>query len=530
MLSVVTAQEMQMADKAAIEQLHIGQTRLMELAGRECLRIIKESLQKESLAGCSFLVVCGKGNNGGDGFVLARHLLNMEASVDLVLLYPESLLQGVNREGLTILEAYKEHEANMRIFKSHDEALPFVAETLYDALIDAITGTGLRLSEPGMSLASPLSGGIELINTIRERTNALTIAVDLPSGLDATSGFSATPFIKADVTVTMAFLKRGLYLNEGPECCGDVQVAEISIPPFLIEPSSCMLIDREFAAEQFLLRESNSAKHTNGKVLIIAGSQTEQNSMLGAAILCVKAALKTGAGYICVSLPISLAGAMHTAIPEVVVIGRDIAAIAEKAHWADAVLIGCGLGRDESSLELVRELLANSIVTSKKLILDADALYALPVIGMTDALRQCRDVLLTPHYGEFSRLCKIPIEIIKTNPIDTAKNFSVLHGLTVLLKGTPTIITGKKGTALINTSGTEALATAGSGDVLSGMIAALVAKGVSPVNAAASAAWFHGRAGDLASDVASLVSAGMVVDTIQEAIGEIFEREENHDS
>ena len=526
MLSVVTAQEMQIADKAAIEQLHIGETRLMELAGRECLRIIKESLQKESLAGCSFLVVCGKGNNGGDGFVLARQLLNMDASVDLLLLYPESLLKGINREGLTILEAYKEHEASLRIFKSHDEALPFVAETRYDALIDAITGTGLRLSEQGMALASPLSEGIELINTIRDRTNALTIAVDIPSGLDATTGFSATPVIMVDETVTMAFLKRGFYLNEGPDCCGEVHVAEISIPRFLIEPSSCMLIDQEFAAEQFILRETNSAKHTNGKVLIIAGSQTDKNSMLGAAILSVKAALKTGAGYVCVSLPISLAGAMHTAIPEAVVIGRDIAAIAEKAHWADAILIGCGLGRDESSIELVRELLANSIVTSKKLILDADALYALSVIGMADALRQCRDVVLTPHYGEFSRLSALPIERIATDPIETAKSFAVLYGVTVLLKGMPTVITGKIGPALLNTSGTEALATAGSGDVLSGMIAALAAKGASAINAAASAAWFHGRAGDLASDVASLVSAGMVVDSIQQAIGEIFEREE----
>ena len=530
MLSVVTAQEMQMADKAAIEQLHIGETRLMELAGRECLRIIQETLQKEFFTEITFLVVCGKGNNGGDGFVLARHLLNMGASVDLLLLYPESLLQGVNREGLTTLKAYKEHEANLRIFKSHDEALPFVAETLYDALIDAITGTGLRLSEPGMALASPLSEAIELINTIRDRTNAHTIAIDIPSGLDATTGFSTTPVIMADVTVTMAFLKRGFYLNEGPDCCGEVHVAEISIPRFLIEPSSCMLIDQEFAAEHFLLRESASAKHTNGKVLIIAASQTTQSSMLGAAILSVKAALKTGAGYVCVSLPITLAGAMHTAIPEAVVIGRDIAAIAEKARWADAILIGCGLGRDESSIELVRELLANSIVTSKKLILDADALYALSVIGIADALRQCSDVLLTPHYGEFHRLTALPIEKIAADPIETAKSFATLHAVTVLLKGTATVIAGMEGPILLNTSGTEALATAGSGDVLSGMIVAMAAKGAALFDAAASATWFHGRAGDLASDVASLVSAGMVVDTIQEAIGEIFEREENHDS
>jgi hydroxyethylthiazole kinase-like uncharacterized protein yjeF len=526
MLSVVTAQEMQRADKAAIERLHIGETRLMELAGRECLRIIGETLQKESLSCTSFLVICGKGNNGGDGFVLARHLLNMEASVDLVLLYPESMLKGVNREGLTILEAYKEHEANLRIFKSHDEALPFVAETTYDALIDAITGTGFRLSEPGMAIVSPLSEGIELINTIRDKTSALTIAIDLPSGLDASTGFSATPAIMADVTVTMAFLKRGFYLNEGPECCGEVHVAEISIPRFLIEPSSCFLTDSDFAAEQFLLREHASAKHTNGKVLIIAGSQTAQSSMLGAAILSVKAALKTGAGYVCVSLPISLAGAMHTAIPEAVVIGRDIAAIVEKAHWADAILIGCGLGRDKDAIDFMEKLFNCSDITTKKLILDADALYALSCIGMSEMLCRCPDILLTPHYGEFNRLCEIPVEKIAADPIETASNFARHHSVNVLLKGNPTIIAGAEGPILLNTSGTEALASAGSGDVLSGMIAALAAKGADLFNAAGAAAWFHGRAGDLANDVASLVSSGMVADAIPLAIQEIFETEQ----
>ena len=142
MLPVVTAREMQRADKAAIEQLHIGETRLMELAGCECVRIIRETLNRnESLAGTSFLVVAGKGNNGGDGFVIARHLLNLDASVDVVLLYPEEVLNGVNREGLDTLKAYSKYTPNIRIFASHNEAQPYVGETSYNILIDAITGT-----------------------------------------------------------------------------------------------------------------------------------------------------------------------------------------------------------------------------------------------------------------------------------------------------------------------------------------------------------------------------------------------------
>ena len=527
MLPVVTAPEMQKADKAAIETLHIGETRLIELAGRECLRIIGEHLQTDSFSGTSFLVVCGKGNNGGDGFVLARHLLNLEASVDIVQLYPKAELQGINCDGLTILETYREHTTNLRIFTSCDDALPYIAGTSYDGLIDAITGTGLRLTKPGTELPSPLCDGIELINTLHENTGAVTIAIDIPSGLDATTGLSAAPSIMADVTVTMAFLKRGFYLNDGPDCCGEVNVAEISIPRFLLPSPSCLMIDQEFASEHFILRDPSSAKHTNGKVLIIAGSQTDGASMAGAAILSARAALKTGAGYICVSVPISLANTIHLAIPEAVVIGRDIATILEKASWVDVILIGCGLGRDQNSINLVRKLLTCSEITEKKLILDADALYAISSTGLSEALSICKKALLTPHYGEFSRLSDIPIEMIAADPIETAQQFASSHRVSVLLKGNPTVIAGgKDGTTLLNTSGTEALATAGSGDVLSGMIAALAAKGGDLFNTAAAAAWFHGRAGDLASDIASLVSSGMVVDTIQQAIEEIFAREE----
>ncbi|MEI6846607.1 MAG: NAD(P)H-hydrate dehydratase [Chlorobiaceae bacterium] len=528
MLPVITASEMQKADKAAIEQLHIGETRLMELAGCECVRIITEKLQKDSLKGCSFLVISGKGNNGGDGFVIARHLLNHEASVDLILLYPEAMLKGVNREGFAILEAYKTYSTPLRIFKSHDEALPFIAETSYNALIDAITGTGLRLSEESMVLAAPLSSGIELLNTIRERCQTLTIAVDVPSGLDATTGLAATPVVAADATVTMAFLKTGFFLNDGPECCGEVRVAEISIPSFLVEPSSCLLTNAEFAAEQFNLRNSSSGKHTNGKVLIIAGSHSEQSSMLGAAILAGKGALKTGAGYICMSIPLALAGAMHAALPEVVVIGRDIAAITEKARWADTILIGCGLGRDRNTVDLVQRLLITKDITEKKLILDADALYALSCIGIDILSNVSGEVLLTPHYGELSRLSGIPTEQIVTDPIQAAGAYASRHTVNLLLKGNPTVIAKPVGPVLLNTSGTEALATAGTGDLLSGMIAAIAAKGTTLFNASAAAAWFHGRAGDLASEVSSLVSANMVADAIQLAIGEIFEITEHH--
>ncbi len=526
MLPVLTALEMQSADKAAIEQLHIGETRLMELAGSETVRVILETLDRESLDGLLFLVVCGKGNNGGDGFVIARHLLNLGASVDLLLLYPQSALKGINRDGLTTLEAYMEYTLNLRIFRSHEEALPFVGETAYDALIDAITGTGLRIEAQGSELPAPLSDGIELINSIRERTEAVTIAVDLPSGLDATTGFAAFPVVEADATATMAFLKTGFYLNDGPEVSGELHICEISIPPFLVDAPAALLGDEAFAAESFILRERTSAKHSNGRVLIIAGSESSEGSMLGAAILAAKGALQSGAGYVALSIPPALSGAIHVAVPEAVVISRDLSAIIEKARWADAILIGCGLGRDAAALSLVSTLLGEEEITSKKLILDADALYALAQSGSSGLPQSAADILITPHYGEFSRLCGDTVNAIASDPIVSARNYASLHGLNVLLKGSPTVIAAPQGQVILNTSGTEALATAGSGDVLSGMIAAFAAKGAGLRDAAAAAAWFHGRAGDLASDVASLVSAGMIVEGIRKSLEEIFEIEE----
>ncbi|NTU96710.1 MAG: NAD(P)H-hydrate dehydratase [Chlorobiaceae bacterium] len=523
MQPVLTATEMQNADKAAIESLRIGEARLMELAGRECVRVICKTLDRRDLDGTVFLVVCGKGNNGGDGFVITRHLLNIGASVDLVLLYPEESLSGINSEGFGMLLAYGSLQENLRIFRSHDEALPFVAETTYDVLVDAMTGTGFRLSSDKEQLSGPLSHGIELLNNIRERSQAMTVAVDIPSGLDATSGFSAIPCVIADVTVTMAFLKTGFFLNDGPRSCGETEIAEISIPRFLVEPAGCLLVDAEFAASRFILREPSSAKHTNGKVLIVAGSRTENSSMLGAAILSAKAAVKTGAGYVCVSIPTELSDAMHASVPEAIVIGRKLETVIEKALWADAIVIGCGLGRDAETVRFTDALLSSEEIAGKKLIIDADALHSLSGRGLPLATEQYSDVLLTPHYGELSRLCGLSSDAIAANPIETARDVALRYSVSLLLKGNPTVLASAEGSVLLCTSGTEALAAAGSGDVLSGMIAAIAAKGADLRDAGAAAAWFHGRAGDLADDVSSLVSSGMVIDSIHAAIHEVFE-------
>jgi len=527
MLPVVTAAEMSHADKAAITGLSIGESRLMEIAG---LRFA-DSLISE-LPGIGFddencyLVVCGKGNNGGDGFVAARHLLNLGSSVDLVLLYPSSALSETNREALSILEAYLDHTDTLRIFRSVTEALPFVMESRYDGLIDAILGTGLKTDGRHTALADPVRDGIALLNALREQSGAFVAAVDVPSGLDATSGIAADPAVTADMTVTMAFMKTGFFLNDGPRLSGDIRTAEISIPEFLLEDSVGRLIDREYAAEHYCLRHISGAKHLNGKVLVIAGSQSPQSSMLGAALLSVKAAVRAGAGYVCASLPAASMSVMHTTVPEAIVVNQDMDSVLEKIRWADAVLIGCGLGRESGTIQFIRELLGKPEMSAKKLVIDADALYAIAETGMLRENLTLSNAVLTPHYGELSRLIGIPAEKIAEDPINIAKEFAAQYGVNILLKGNSTVLADHEGRLLLNDSGTEALSTAGSGDVLAGMIAAIAAKGAPIFDAAASAAWFHGRAGDLADDVSSLVSAVGILDAIPAAIHEIFEHEE----
>jgi len=200
--------------------------------------------------------------------------------------------------------------------------------------------------------------------------------------------------------------------------------------------------------------------------------------------------------------------------------------IIEKAKWADAIVIGCGLGRSEEAQELVETLLCTPEIASKKLVLDADALYAIAERNLFNRVTALEDAVLTPHAGECSRLSGLSVEDIMLSPIDTARMLAEEWNANLLLKGTPTFVAAPSGMVLISNSGTEALASAGTGDVLSGMIGALAAKGLDTHEAAAAAAWLHGRAGDLASNVSSLVSSVDVLQAIPQAVLELFESEE----
>ncbi|ARM30998.1 NAD(P)H-hydrate dehydratase [Prosthecochloris sp. HL-130-GSB] len=528
MKPILTGEEMALADRGAIEKLHTSETRLMELAGREASVIISDMVSpgSSSLDECSFLLVCGKGNNGGDGFVLARHLLNKGAAVDVLLLYPSPLLRDINRDGLAILEAYLPCYPGLRIFSSEEEALPYTAEQQYSAIIDAVLGTGLHLERNDTPLRDPVKAGIELINSYRTRTGSPVISLDLPSGLDATSGYASKPSVQADATITMAYKKTGFFFNSGPVLAGEVHTAEISIPECIVPPTCCRETDIGYASRCFPLRSPSSAKHTNGKVLVIAGSSSTTSSMTGAAILSTRAALACGAGYVCTSVPSEARTAIHTSVPAATVVSRERDILEEKIAWADAIVLGCGLGRTEMDRSLVTSLLSDPVMKKKKLVLDADALFAIASERLPLHEANLEDAVLTPHAGEFSRLSGLDTGIITSWPLEYLKEFSSDNKVSILLKGNPTLVASPDGTLHLNSSGTEALATAGTGDILAGMIGAFAARGLSAFDAASVAAWFHGRAGDLAGDISSLVTAEQVLDTISKAIEEIFSIEE----
>ncbi len=539
MRKVLTAQEMREVDYDAVVKLRITEKQLMELAGKESCNIL---LQKYgNLAGKSFLLLCGKGNNGGDGIVLSRHLVNAGAKVDLVYLCPTSLLKQDGAATLKILSQYMSYTDRLRAVEA-DEMIPaFVIETKYDFVIDAILGTGYKrtdhprgikrreennpflpkISEEALTEPAPLpvelqqelrpalspliKDAILLINEKGASEGATVIAIDIPTGVDGTSGEVDEVAVEADLTIALGFLKTGFFFGKGRECAGEVVVADISIPEFLTKDEHCNLIDEEFVGAHLPLRLPNSAKHENGKVLAIVGSQTEQSSMMGAALMAIRAAVKMGAGYVCASVPPSAFNTVHLAIPEAVLIGQDEKQIYERARWADAILIGCGLGRTPERQAFIARLLTAPDFQDKKLVIDADALYTIAELGLLEQLKLSQ-ALLTPHLGEFERLTGIDAEEVDADRLYFVREFVKRYAVGLLLKGAPTLIAAN-GKLYLNNTGTAALATAGTGDVLAGMIVSLAAQGLAIDVAAAIAAYLHGEAGKTAEEEVGMVSA-----------------------
>jgi NAD(P)H-hydrate epimerase len=508
---VVAAEEMSEIDRYTISEIGIPGRVLMENAGRAATEII---LQKwPELIGQRIAVVCGKGNNGGDGLVVARCLSEKGAACSVFLLGTKSEGRGDALANLQVAE-----KLGLSIFEVTDESqLPDFST--YFLLVDAILGTGSRGGLDGL-----LAQAVERMNA----SGSPIIALDLPTGVNTNTGEVNGPCIRASVCVTFGAAKRGLLFSPGREYAGELHVAEIGFPNRAIEAANIQTRRLDEATMRAWLpqRAPDAFKNRVGQILVIAGSQ----GFGGAARLASLAALRAGAGLVVLATPASLVPAVEGGAAEVIklalpeekgAVSLDAKfALAERLEWANVVAIGPGLGTEAGAQTLVKHVLSTF---QKPIVLDADGLNVL--VSHPERIREASGpVILTPHPGELARLIDVSREEIKKNPIEMARQVAAGLRQTLVLKGAPTVIASAGGEVLINSTGNAGMATAGSGDVLTGLIAGLLGQmphddPASLLRAAALGVYLHGLAGDCGRDTLGEWSmlAGDILNSIPNA-------------
>lgn len=512
MIPLLTSSQMRSLDAHAIEEIGIPGMVLMENAARSVIEEIEQRF--EDVEFLSAAVVCGPGNNGGDGFAIARHLHLRGSDVDVFLVCDPAELKGDALTNYKLLEPI-----GLDPIPWNDDEEVSLAE--YDLVIDALFGTGTVRKPEGNSLRA-----IEAIND----SPALVIAVDVPSGVDATTGEVPGAAVFADVTVTFQCAKSGLVLPPGRDYVGDLVVAPISIPEKedVLAAVPFGLPEDDDVFERLPVRPRDAHKGDFGNLLVVAGSR----GMSGAARLVGMAALRTGAGLVKVATPESIRAEVASYSPEIMTIGLPetqtgtiaasaLATLKPYVEWADVIALGPGFGQHEETARFLEAFLS----VGKPLVIDADALNLIAAHKLLPKLPV--ETVLTPHPGEFDRLAAHKHENFHERA-RAARDFAKEHHLALLLKGAPTICFDAAGFGMINPTGNPGLATAGSGDVLTGIVAALRAQGLSAHASAWVGAYLHGRAADLAVDdvgEASLV-AGDVIEYLPDAFTSLEEDED----
>lgn len=407
-------------------------------------------------------LLCGNGNNGGDGFVLAKFLYEHGADVTVIL--PSGKPQTDNA-----IYYYRDLPSDIKISTDHDRD--------FDIIIDAVFGIGLN-----REMSDKMNQLFSKINA----SDAIKIAIDIPSGIEADSGKALGIAFKADITVTFIALKPCFLLPEGSDYCGEVIVTDIGVNPI-------GFAYKTIEKPVFPKRRHNSHKGDYGTALLICGSY----GMAGAAILAAKAALRSGLGIAKCVIEESIYQAFTCAIPEAVCIPvkensvPDIPSLTEKST---ALLFGCGSSKNEKTAEMLKNILSFCKIP---IVLDADGINML--CDCIELLRKSKaPIIITPHPAEMARLCNKTVKEVEENRVETAKNFAQKHGCIVILKGANTIVALPDGNISFNTTGNPGMATGGSGDVLAGITVSLLAQGLPPADAAKAAVFLHGKAADKA--------------------------------
>lgn len=490
-LPVLTAEGMQAADRWTIETFGVPGFTLMESAGRAAVDAMER--RYDALTGKRVAVFCGKGNNGGDGLVVARVLHARGVRVHVVLTAEKGLTQNT-AQNLQLLRTLRDEsdDGSVEIATYSPERLASLRADIY---VDALLGIGLT-----SDLREPILNMVNWLN----RQPEPTVAIDVPTGLNCDTGEMLGAAIRADLTVTMGALKTGLLLGDGPTVSGSVEVAEIGIPAFLIERAlqgyGGARLTSDAAIRRWLPHRSHGAhKYSVGMALVVGGS----HGLTGAPTMSSTAAARSGAGAVVCACQEDIQSVLAVKMTEVMTLGlpasksggieteRAMEVLGHRLEQAKALLVGPGLGRHPDTQSFVRWLLQE---TSLPVVIDADGLNALE--GHTELLKQHAggNWIVTPHAGEFKRLAGSDVDLSDRTRV--ARHYAAEWNCVLILKGMPSVIACPDGRVFINGTGNPALATAGTGDVLSGMCAGLLAQGLPPDRAAVCALHVGGAAAD----------------------------------
>lgn len=510
---VVTVEQMRALEQRAMDEYNIPGILLMENAGIAVTKEVEAILEKEKSSN-RVAVFAGKGNNGGDAFVVARHLMNHHYDVRMFLLCRPEEIQGdalvnwqiLRKMGLRYQMVLGDRDLNVARVGLINSAL----------VVDGIFGTGFHGEMPAIDK--------EMIRLINE-SNRPVVAIDVPSGVNANTGAIGDICVHSTKTVTMALPKVGLYLEPATTYVGELIIGDISLPESLLENTGMQreVLDKEFAQTWLPQRALTSHKGDFGHVLLVGASK----GLNGSAILAAKGILKSGAGLLTAAVPKQLADVFAVALPEAMTMRMNCSATGTIAAAGieemvarlenKTLVIGPGLGRSEDSEQIVLRLLEK---IQKPAVIDADGLYVLKNhLPLLKELKQT--VILTPHPGELAYLIDKTPEYVQQNRLQVAEAFAKEYGVVLVLKGARTIIANKEGRVFINPTGNAGLATGGSGDLLAGIIGGLLAQKINPTVSAALGVYLHGYAADLAcadlgqwsmlpSDVAEYLAKAMV--------------------
>lgn len=496
-MKVVTSAQMREMDKTVIEEYGVPSLLLMENAA---LRVVEEIVRRYSpIAGKKVGVVCGKGNNGGDGLAVARHLCARYGAKVIVFLAEGD--QGLSPDAAAQLKMARGFELSIQTAGEGGALGAGLASC--DLVIDSVLGTGI--------LGDPRADAARAIDAINQAGKPV-IAVDIPSGLNSDNGRAGNPTIKASVTVTFALSKIGLHLYPGLDCAGEVVVGDIGYPRAVQDApdvascvTDCGVIARWLPGRS---ENQNSNKGQYGSIVVFAGSE----GFAGAPSLAAEGAARAGAGLVTLGCPKPIFDVMMARLPESVMTrsfagnakgGFDRSAVDEALAFSqkmDAVAIGPGIGHEEESTrDFVYEFAARC---EKPLVIDADALNSLalqPDHGAALVKARKAATILTPHPGEMGRLLGKGTKDVQADRLAAVRDASDRFGCATLLKGTRTLIAHPDGRLAINETGNAGMATGGMGDALTGIAAAFLAQIEDPWKAAAASAYIHGLAGDIAA-------------------------------